>query len=137
LAERVLGLDYGTRRIGVAVSDGAGVSAHPLTVIDTATQPLASRLREIISEYGVTCIVVGLPTSLSGGEGDVAKQARAFARDVGAETGLPVTLFNEQFTTVEAERVLLEAGTRRSKRREVRDKMAAAVMLQGYLDSSR
>lgn len=130
----MLGLDYGERRIGVAVSDGLGMTAQPHSVIDLDHQDLAAALLPIIAEFEIGRIVVGLPVSLSGSEGAVAQRARAFAAAVGALTGLEVAMYNEQFTSVEAERVLLQAGARRAKRRSVRDKVAAAVMLQGYLD---
>jgi putative Holliday junction resolvase len=135
LGNRVLGLDYGERRIGVAVSDGLGLTAQPLSVIDLDHQDLAATLLPIVVEYEIERIVVGLPVSLSGSEGAVARRARAFAAEVGALTGLEVAMHNEQFTSVEAERVLLQSGARRSKRRSVRDKLAAAVMLQSYLDN--
>jgi putative Holliday junction resolvase len=135
LGDRVLGLDYGERRIGVAVSDGLGMTAQPHSVIDLAEEDLAAALLPIVAEYDIGRIVVGLPVTLSGAEGAVARRARAFAAEIAALTGLDVAMYNEQFTSVEAERVLLQAGARRSKRRSVRDKLAAAVMLQGYLDS--
>ena len=134
---RVLGLDPGERRIGVAVSDATGTIASPHSVIDQRHADVPESLRRLIDEYEVELIVVGLPVHLSGEEGSSAKAARAFAETVGDATGLPVALQDERFTTVTAEEALLEGGVRRSKRREVRDKVAAAVMLQGYLDSRR
>ena len=134
---RVLGLDPGERRIGVAVSDATGTIASPHSVIDQRHADVAESLRRLIDEYEVELIVVGLPVHLSGEEGSSAKAARAFAETVGDATGLPVALQDERFTTVTAEEALLEGGVRRRQRREVRDKVAAAVMLQGYLDSRR
>ena len=98
---------------------------------------MASVLRSLVDEYGVELVVVGLPVHLSGEEGTAAEAARAFADSVAAATGLPVELQDERFTTVTAEEALLEGGVRRRERREIRDKVAAAVMLQGYLDGSR
>ncbi len=137
LVDRVLGLDYGERRVGVAVSDGLGLTAQPHSVIDRAQMDLGKALAEIIAEYEIKRVVVGLPVSLSGSEGEVAARARAFAAEVADLTGLGVEMYDERFTSVEAERVLLEAGARRSRRKSVRDKLAASVMLQGYLDSAR
>lgn len=137
LGDRVLGLDYGERRVGVAVSDGLGLTAQPHSVIDLARMDLGEALAEIIVEYEIKRVVVGLPVSLSGSEGEVAARARAFGTEVADLTGLEVEMYDERFTSVEAERVLLDAGTRRSRRKSVRDKLAASVMLQGYLDSSR
>ena len=134
---RVLGLDHGERRIGVAVSDATGTIATPHSVIDRRGQDVSEVLRSVIDEYDVEVIVVGLPLHLSGDEGASAESARSFAEAVAEATGLPVALQDERFTTVTAEQALLEGGVRRRERREVRDKVAAAVMLQGYLDSKR
>lgn len=136
LADRILGLDYGERRIGVAVSDGLGLTAQPHSVIDRQVADMAAELVAIVTEYEVTRVVVGLPIHLSGSEGESAARARQFADEVAQITGLEVEMYNEQFTSKEAERVLLESGARRDARREVRDKLAAAVMLQGFLDAS-
>ncbi len=91
-------------------------------------------LRALVEENGVERIVVGLPVQLSGEEGKAATAARAFAAEVAEATGKPVELQDERFTTVTAEEALLEGGVRREERRQTRDKVAAAVMLQGYLD---
>ena len=136
-ADRILGLDYGERRVGVAVSDGLGLTAQPHSVIDVTQMDLGDALAEIIAEYEITRVVVGLPVSLSGSEGELAARARSFAGEIADLTGLEVEMYNEQFSSVEAERVLLQAGARRSRRKSVRDKLAASVMLQGYLDSAR
>ena len=134
---RILGLDHGERRIGVAISDATGTIASPHSVIDRRADDVAETLQSVIAEYDVERIVVGLPLHLSGDEGASAQAARAFADTLAEETGLPVALQDERFTTVTAEGALLEGGVRRRQRREVRDKVAAAVMLQGYLDSMR
>ena len=119
----------------MAVSDGLGLTAQPLLVVDR--DQIASELPPVVVEYSIVKIVVGLPVSLSGEEGPMADKARAFAAEVADLTGVEVEVYDERFTTTEAERVLLEAGTRRSRRREVRDKLAATVLLQGYLDAAR
>lgn len=132
----MLGLDPGERRVGVALSDPTGIIAQPHCVIERHREDVESRVRQICTEYEVVEIVVGLPVSLRGGEGPAAVAARAFGRDVAEMTGLPVTFADERFTSVLAEDALLEAGVRRQARREVRDKVAAAVMLQAFLDRS-
>ena len=131
---RILGLDPGERRIGVALSDPTGTIASPHSVIDRRTVDPAIAVREMCEEYGVGLIVVGLPTGLSGNEGPSAKAARVFGTRVSAAADVPVEFQDERFTTVTAEAALLEGGVRRDKRREVRDKVAAAVILQTYLD---
>jgi putative Holliday junction resolvase len=134
---RVLALDPGTRRVGVAVSDPTGMIAQPHAVLDAADPGLMARLARLAGDLGVERVVVGLPVSLNGGEGPAAAAARAFAADVAAATGLPVDLADERFTTVSAERVLVEAGLSGRRRRARRDGVAAAVLLQAYLDGGR
>ncbi len=131
---RVLGLDYGTRRIGVAVSDALGLTAGPLQTLDAGDPDLGDRLAALVGELGVDRIVVGLPVSLDGTEGPAARAVRQFAEQVSEATGIPVELYDERFSTVTAERMLIEAGLRRQRRRQARDRVAAAVFLQAYLD---
>jgi putative Holliday junction resolvase len=134
---RVLALDFGTRRIGVAVSDPLGISAQPHSVVDGSDPELMSEIVRLVAELGVERIVVGLPLSLDGREGPAANQARRFAQEVAEATARPVELLDERFTTVTAERVLVEAGLPGRRRRLVRDRVAAAVLLQAYLDGAR
>jgi len=129
---RVLALDHGTVRIGVAVSDAAGIAAHPRGYL--AGSGALDGVRELIAEFDVERIVVGLPVNLDGSEGPSAAAARAFAGEVADATGLPVELVDERFTTAIAERALIAGGARRDRRREVRDGVAAAVLLQGFLE---
>ena len=136
-ARRVLGLDPGTRRVGVAVSDPLGITAQPRTVLDGGDPRLMEEIARLAAELGAERIVVGLPVSLNGTEGPSAAAARAFAAAVGEATGLPVELADERFTSVSAERVLVQAGLSGRRRRAVRDRVAAAVMLQAYLDGGR
>ena len=131
---RILGLDPGERRVGVALSDPTGTIASPHSVIDRLSVKLADAVRTLCEEHSVERIVVGLPTGLSGVEGPSAKAARTVGATVAEATGLPVEYQDERFTTVTAEAALLEGGVRRAKRRDVRDKVAAAVILQTYLD---
>jgi putative Holliday junction resolvase len=131
---RVLGLDPGERRVGVALSDAGGIIAQPHEVIDRRVEDVGDRIQAIVAEYEVGRIVVGLPVSLSGHEGPAADTARAFGCQVAVQTARVVEFADERFTTVTAERALLESGLKRKKRRDVRDKVAAAVMLQAFLD---
>ena len=131
---RILGLDPGERRIGVALSDPTGTIASPHSVIDRRSAEFTDAVRSLCEEHGVERIVVGLPTGLSGVEGPSATAARGVGAAVADATGLPVEYQDERFTTVTAEAALLEGGVKRSKRRDVRDKVAASVILQTYLD---
>ncbi|MCL1692909.1 MAG: Holliday junction resolvase RuvX [Actinomycetia bacterium] len=131
---RILGLDPGERRVGVALSDPTGTIASPHSVIDRRSVELTEAVRMLCEEHDVERIVVGLPTGLSGVEGPSAEAARTVGTAVAEATGLPVEYQDERFTTVTAEAALLEGGVRRAKRRDVRDKVAAAVILQTYLD---
>ncbi|HEY7563951.1 MAG TPA: Holliday junction resolvase RuvX [Acidimicrobiia bacterium] len=135
LPRRVLGIDHGTKRVGLAVSDLLGLTAHALEVVP---RHLAlDRIAALALELEVTEIVIGLPTSLGGKEGPAADAARAFAREVEKATHLQVTFVDERFTTTTAERALLAAGMRRRERRQRVDKVAAAVILQAFLDQPR
>ena len=136
-AGRVLALDYGTRRVGVAVSDPLGITAQAHSVLDGAGPGLMGNISRLAAELGAERIVIGLPVSLDGSEGPAAAAVRRFAAEVGAATGLPIDLLDERFTTVSAERVLVEAGLNGRRRREIRDRVAAAVLLQSYLDGGR
>jgi putative Holliday junction resolvase len=134
---RILALDPGTRRVGVAVSDPLGITAQPHGVLDARDPLLMELIAHLGAELDVERIVVGLPVSLNGTEGPAAVAARQFADAVGEATGLPVELADERFTSVMAERVLVQAGLSGRRRRAVRDRVAAAVMLQAYLDGGR
>lgn len=133
---RVLGLDPGERRIGVALSDPGGIIAQPYVVIDRREGKAVLRIAEICIAEGVEVIVVGLPVSLSGREGAAVTAARKLGEEVKLVTGRNLVYWDERFTSVQAEKALLEAGMRRDKRRGTRDMIAAALMLQGYLDAS-
>jgi len=132
---RNLGLDIGGRRIGVAVSDPLGISAYPLEVLrDYDPDAMRSYLEEKASE-GVSVVVVGLPLTPSGKEGEQARKTRAFVRSIGDLEGMRVVLWDERLSTVEAEKRLREAG-QHLKGRKV-DAEAAAIILQSYLEYSR
>ncbi len=129
---RVLGLDHGTRRVGIAVSDALRLTAQPLEVV--ARERAVARVAEVVSEYEIKEIVVGIPTSLNGSEGPAAAAARQFGAEITLATGVEVSYVDERFTTVTAEKAMLEAGAKRRVRRESLDKVAAAIILQAFLD---
>jgi putative Holliday junction resolvase len=131
---RVMALDHGTDRVGVAVSDPLGLTAQPHSTLDASSERIMEDIRNLADEMDVELVVVGLPVSLDGTEGPSAAAARHFAAEVGVATGLDVELVDERFTSNIAEQVMIEAGTRRRDRRESRDRVAAAVFLQSYLD---
>jgi putative holliday junction resolvase len=132
---RVMGVDPGERRVGIALSDPLGIIASPFAVLDRRTGDFLEALRSIVVEHDVTRVVVGLPVSLSGLEGRAAEAARELGATVQREMQVPVEFHDERFTTVLAESALLEADVSRAGRRRVRDKVAAAVILQSWLDA--
>ena len=135
---RVLGLDYGRVRIGVALSDPTGTIAQALEVIPHhGFAQVSARIRELVSAHQVDRIVVGLPRRLDGRERDEAAAVRSFARKLQSSVSMPVEFADERLSTVEAERVLISADARRARRRRVRDAVAAALILQTYLDRHR
>ncbi len=134
---RIMGLDYGTRRIGVAMSDALHLTAQPHEVLDADPGQLAAELRRLVNENDVEMIVVGLPVNLAGEETFSAGGARELARLASEATGLPVEMADERYTTRSAEQTLLAADVRRTRRRQVIDKIAAAIMLQSFLDARR
>ena len=132
----LIGLDFGERRIGVAVSDPRGVAAQPFRVIERQSfAEDAARIKAVVEARKAEKIVVGLPVGMDGSAGPAARRARRFANRLRRELEVEVTLWDERLTTAEAERALLSAGESRARRRELRDAVAAALILQGYLDS--
>ena len=135
---RVLAIDPGTVRLGLALSDPSGTIAQPLSVLKRRSEAEdLAELARLVDEHAVEQIVVGLPRTMSGQLEAAAKDAQAFGAQVGERTGRPVAYWDERLTTVAAERYLLEQGKRRNKRRQEIDRMAATLMLQGYLDYQR
>ncbi|MCY9510778.1 Holliday junction resolvase RuvX [Paenibacillus larvae] len=133
---RKMGLDYGDRTIGVAVSDLLGLTAQGVEVIRRKKQEEdLARIGELIREYEVSELVVGLPKNMNGTIGPRGELCQEFAGLLKRQFGLPVYLWDERLTTVSATRTLLEADVSRKKRKQVVDKMAAALILQGYMDS--
>ncbi len=133
---RVLGLDFGLRRVGGAISDPGRVIASPLEVYERKNDDLDARhYRAIMREHEVERIVVGLPVHTSGREGQLAGLARKWGSWLAAVTGLPVMFADERYTSVEAENMMIQSGLKRRKRKALRDKLAAQILLQGYLDA--
>jgi len=134
---RVLGLDLGQSRIGVAISDEDRRMAVPVGTVHTGAPEDVKAIAAIVAENGVTEVVVGLPLGLSGASGEAADHARKFAEALRGFLGVPVVLHDERLSTVEAERALRSAGVTGRRQREVVDQSAAAVILQSYLDQRR
>lgn len=133
---RMLGLDLGERRIGVAISDELGLIASPLTMVPRQG-PVVRDVRALIARYGIVRVIVGMPMGLSGREGPQAASIRAYAESIREELGVPLDYWDERMTTSIAEQHLIASGVRRDKRKQQIDAVAAAVMLQGYLDRER
>jgi putative Holliday junction resolvase len=131
---RVLGVDYGTKRVGLALSDEIGLTAQPLEVVERAD--LADRLEDLAGEYDIGTVVVGLPTGLSGHEGDSASAARELGAEISEVVGVEVVFVDERFTSRIAESALVESRMRRRERKTTIDKVAAAIILQAYLDGA-
>lgn len=132
---RYLGIDYGTRRIGVAVSDELGLTAQSLPSLEPSSEEEAlSAIRAFIEQYGVLEVVVGLPKNMNGTLGPAAEQAMAFAGRLEEHAAVKVTMWDERLTSRAAERLLIEADLSRAKRKGRVDRMAAALILQGFLD---
>jgi putative Holliday junction resolvase len=135
---RVLGIDLGSRRIGVAVSDGLGLTAQPrATIARHGGMRDIDAIAAAVKDADADRIVLGLPLDCEGQEGPAAQHTRVFGDKLRAALHLPVELIDESFSTVEAEAVLLAADVSRARRKEVVDKMAAAVILQRWLDANR
>jgi putative holliday junction resolvase len=136
--QRLIGLDLGTKTIGLALSDVSRIIASPLETIKRVKfTPDVARLLEIAATHAVAGFVLGLPVNLDGSEGPRAQATRAFSRNLNKLTPLPILLWDERLSSAAAERTLLEADTSRRRRAEVIDKMAAAIILQGALDRMR
>lgn len=133
--ERLLGLDLGSKTIGLALSDTRRQIATPLTTLKrTKFSTDAVVLEAEIKKHGIGGLVVGYPLNMDGSEGPAAQSARAFARNIADKAGIPVTLWDERLSTVAVTRTLLEADASRKRQAELVDKMAAAYILQGALD---
>ncbi len=132
---KLMGLDLGSKTIGVAVSDGLRLTATPLLTIKRQKFTAdAARLLEIIGQHSVTGIVVGLPLNMDASEGPRAQSTRAFARNLATKTSLPIALWDERLSTSAVTRTLIAADVSRAKRARLVDKLAASFILQGALD---
>ena len=133
---RVLGLDFGTRRVGAAVSDPRRLIATPLEVYERRDAAQDARhYQTLVAEHEIDRIVIGLPLHTGGREGTAASLARTFGDWLATVTGLPVVYYDERYTTVDAEDAMIAAGLKRSKRKGLRDMLAAQILLQNYLDA--
>lgn len=131
---RILGIDPGEVRVGIAISDPRGVVAVPVGVYQRSEDGNPDSLARLAQAENVEMIVVGLPLSLDGSIGPQARRARRFARAIETASGLPVVFWDERFTTQQAGRAMIEAGASRKRRRSAADATAATILLQEYLD---
>ncbi len=135
---RIMGLDLGSKTVGVAVSDPLLITAQGLEIIrrkeENKLRQTLARIEELIQEYEVTQIVLGLPKNMNDTMGERAGLSLEFKDKLERRTGLPVTMWDERLTTVTADKAMMEAGIRREHRKEYVDKIAAVLILQGYLD---
>ena len=136
---RIMGLDYGTKTVGVAISDPLGITAQAVETIERKTEnklrQTLARIKELVDEYQAEQIVLGYPKNMNNTVGERAEKALEFKEMLEKRTGLPVIMWDERLTTVEADRTLMEAGVRRENRKQYLDGLAAVFILQGYLDS--
>lgn len=138
LAHRIMGLDYGDVRIGVALSDTTHLIATGLETYTRKTNKLdIAHLKQVILENNVFKVVFGLPLNMDGSAGIRVIKTKSFAEKLQAECGVEIAYFDERLSSVDAEEILINAGVSRDKRKEVIDKLAATLILQGYLDKER
>ena len=136
---RVMGLDYGSKTVGVAISDPLGITAQGIETIERKEENklrrTLARIEELVKEYEVEKIVLGLPKNMNNTLGERAEKTLEFQGMLERRAGIPVVMWDERLTTVEAERTLIESKVRREDRKKYIDKIAAMFILQGYLDS--
>lgn len=136
---RIMGLDYGSKTVGVAISDPLGITAQGIETIERKMEnklrQTLARIQQLAEEYEVEKVVVGLPKHMNNDIGDRAERSLEFGKMLSRRTGLEVVMWDERLTTVEAERTLIENKVRREDRKKYIDKIAAVFILQGYLDS--
>lgn len=136
---RIMGLDYGSKTVGVAISDALGITAQGIETIqrkeENKLRKTLARIEELVKEYEVDTIVLGFPKNMNNTIGDRAERTLTFKGMLERRTGLSVVMWDERLTTVEAERTLIESNVRRENRKKYVDKIAAVFILQGYLDS--
>lgn len=135
---RIMGLDYGSKTVGVAVSDPLGLTAQGIEIVRRKSEhklrQTLARIEEIAKEYSVEKIVLGFPKHMNNDIGERAEKSLEFKEMLERRTGLPVVMWDERLTTVEADRTMMETGIRRENRKEYVDMIAAVFILQGYLD---
>lgn len=135
---RIMGLDFGSKTVGVAVSDPLGLTAQSLEIVrrksENKLRQTYARIEELAAQYEVEKFVVGLPKNMNATEGERAEKSCAFADALFRRTGIEVVMWDERLTTVAADRTMMEAGIRREDRKEYVDAIAASYILQGYLD---
>lgn len=138
---RIIGLDYGTTTVGVAVSDELGITAQELETIvrkrPTKLRQTLARIEQIATEYQAEQIVLGYPKNMNNSLGERAQATEEFKEQLERRIGIPVILWDERMTTMESERILKESGVRRENRKAVIDQIAAAIILQNYLDAQK
>lgn len=136
---RIMGLDYGSKTVGVAISDPLGITAQGIETIERKMEnklrQTLARIQNLAEEYGVEKIVVGLPKHMNNDIGERAEKSLEFAEMLRKRTGLEVVMWDERLTTASAERTLIESNVRREDRKKYIDKIAAVFILQGYLDA--
>ena len=138
---RILGLDFGSKTVGVAVSDPLLITAQGLEIIrrdsENKIRKTLQRIEELVKEYEVERIVLGYPKNMNGTDGDRAEKSLEFKETLERRTGVPVIMWDERLTTVTADKVMMESGIRRENRKDYVDEIAAMVILQNYLESIR
>ena len=136
---RIMGLDFGSKTVWVAVSDPLGITAQGIEIVrrtsENKLRKTLARIEELVTEYEVTEIVLGFPKNMNNTIGERAEKSLAFKEMLERRTGLPVVMWDERLTTVAANRTLIEGGVRRENRKDYVDMLAAVYILQGYLDS--
>ena len=139
--ERLMGLDFGFKTVGVALSDPTGLIASPLEIIEREREDKLrktfSRIEELIEEYKVTKIVLGLPLNMDSSEGERVRKTEEFKEALERRTGLEIVFWDERLSTVEAHDIMTEAGVKGIDRKKFVDKIAASIILQGYMDSQK
>lgn len=138
---RIMGLDYGSKTVGVAVCDPLGITAQTVETIvrkeENKLRKTLARIEELIRQYEIERIVLGYPKNMNNTIGERGKKSEELKETIERRTSIPVILWDERLTTVAAQRVLMESGVRREHRKESVDQIAASMILQGYLDSLR
>ena len=136
---RIMGLDYGTKTVGIAVSDPLGITAQAVETVtrkdENKLRKTLARIESLATEYGVEKFVIGFPKHMNNDIGERAQKSLEFRDMLVRRTGLEVIMWDERLTTVAAEQTLIESGVRRENRKQYVDKIAAVFILQGYLDS--